>query len=74
VTAFDTDYSNQYPIDTDYHKMSDVVFSHAAMNHKIMCAKKSGGWIVPQLVNESIYQTESRTNQINQIKLYKRNI
>ena len=69
VTAFDTDYFNQYPIDTDYHKMSDVVFSHAAMNHKIMCAKKSGGWIVPQLVNESIYQTESRTNQINQIKL-----
>ena len=69
VTAFDTDYFNDYPIDTDYHKMSDVVFSHAAMNHKIMCAKKSDGWIAPQVVNESIYQTESRTNQINQIKL-----
>lgn len=69
VTAFDTDYFNQYPIDTNYHKMSDVVFSHAAMNHKIMCAKKSDGWIVPQVVNESIYQTESRTNQTNQIQL-----
>jgi hypothetical protein len=69
VTAFDTNYFNQYPIDTEYHKMSDVVFSHAAMNHKIMCAKKADGWIVPQVVNESIYQTESKTNQTNQIQL-----
>lgn len=69
VTAFDTAYFNEYPIDTEYQKMSDVVFSHAAMNHKIMCAKKSDGWIVPQVVNESIYATEGRGKQINQIKL-----
>lgn len=69
VTAFDTNYFNEYPINTPYQKMSDVVFSHAARYHKIMCAKKNDGWIVPQVVNESIYQTESRTNQINQITL-----
>jgi hypothetical protein len=69
VTAFDTAYFNEYPIDTEYHKMSDVVFSHAARYHKIMCAKKSDGWIKPQVVSQSIYQSESRTNQSNQIKL-----
>jgi hypothetical protein len=69
VTAFDTDYFNGYPMHNIYHKMSDVVFSHAAMKHKIMCAKKSDGWIVPQVVNESIYATEGRGKQTNQIQL-----
>jgi hypothetical protein len=69
VTAFDTLYFNEYPINTNYHKMSDVVFSHAARHHKIMCAKKFDGWIKQQVVSESIYQSESRTNQSNQIKL-----
>lgn len=69
VTAFDTDYFNHYPTHNQYQKMSDVVFSHAAMNHKIMCARKPDQWIKPQIVNESIYQSESRTNQENQIKL-----
>ena len=69
VTAFDTNYFNDYPTHNQYQKMSDVVFSHAAMKHRIMCAKKADGWIVPQVVNESIYATEGRGKQTNQIQL-----
>lgn len=69
VTAFDTNYFNEYPTHNQYQKMSDVVFSHAAMKHQIICAKKLENWIKPQIVSESIYQSESRTNQTNQIQL-----
>jgi hypothetical protein len=70
VTAFNTNYFK--PIDLhlhEYQKMSDVIFSHEAMNHKIILGSKPFDWIKPQDVQGSIYETESRTNQTNQINL-----
>jgi hypothetical protein len=70
VTAFNTNYFK--PIDLHLHelqKMSDVIFSHEARNHKIILGSKTYNWIKPQEVNGSIYESESRTNQTNQIKL-----
>lgn len=72
VTAFDTAFFHPKGLAFhNYQRMSDVIFSHEAakQNRPIVLGTKPPGWIIPQVVTESIYQTEVKTNQINQIRL-----
>ncbi len=70
VTAFDTNYFKAKDLHLSHYKrMSDVVFSHAAMNKLIVLCPKDKDWIQPQDVNDCIYSSEVGTPQTNQINL-----
>lgn len=72
VTAFDTRYFKPEHLDqSEYKRMSDVVFSHAAamQGRHIVCIEKPANWVKPLPVNDSIYSSEKNTKQEFQIKL-----
>ena len=72
VTAFDTAmFKPEGLAGSEFQRMSDVIFSHAAANanRTIVLGVKRGGWIEPQHVTESIFNTESKTKQTKHIQL-----
>lgn len=74
VTAFDTRYFHPKNIfNSEYQKMSDIVFSLEAKKQDKITGifPHRANWIRAQGVNGSIFQTESRGLQVNQIKLCK---
>jgi len=72
VTAFRTDYFCPKGLHNhEYKRMSDLVFSlEAAKQGKVIgLINKPSGWIKPQEVKQSIYQSEVKTSQVKQIEL-----
>jgi hypothetical protein len=72
VTAFSTKNFHPYRLAKhEYQKMSDIIFSHAAAmsNKKIGLIPKPDNWVIPQYVEDSIFNSEVNTKQEYQIKL-----
>lgn len=72
-TAFDTRYFKPIIHDSKYKRMSDLVFSLEAkkQNKLIILPPHKGNWIKEQSVEDSIYQSEVKGTQENQVKLMK---
>ena len=74
VTGFRTDYFNPTKLYlSSYKRMSDLVFSLEAIKRgkNIITPAKKHLWIKPQEAESSIFTSESRGKQLDQIKLMK---
>lgn len=73
VTGFDTNYFKPIIHNSKYKRMSDLVFSLEAkrQNKLITLPEHRGNWIKDQVVESSIYKTESKGEQKQQIELMK---